>query len=102
MAWKTLYVTGRSGFDLELVNRLKRSGEDFLTGSFNSQGTYLFWISDNFALRSLKKVIGGKAIFKFRMRFFQRIDAFVAYQEKDKRSHGFTPMQEQMFRDLHS
>lgn len=100
MAWKTLYATGRSGFDLELVNRLKRSGEDFLTGSFNAEGTYLFWITDNFALRNFKKILGGKMIFKYRMRFFLGADAFVSYKDNRKTNHKFTPDQEQMFRDL--
>ena len=90
MAWKTLYVTGRPGFDFELINRLKRSGEDFLTGSFNTDGTYLFWITDNFALRSLKKLVGGKSIFKYRIRFFLRIDAFVTFTNKSKEKHGLT------------
>ena len=102
MAWKTLYVTGRSGFDGELVNKLKRSGEDFLTGSFNSDGTYLFWITDNFVLKSLKRIVGGKTIFKYRMRFFLGIDAFVTFRDKDKERHGFTADQEQMFRDMNS
>jgi hypothetical protein len=101
MAWKTLYVTGRSGFDLELIHRLKRSGEDFLTGSFNTDGTYLFWITDNFVLRKLKKIIGGKTIFKYRMRFFLGIDAFVSFRNREKPGHNFTPDQEESFRNLH-
>ena len=100
MAWKTLYVTGRTGFDLELVNRLKRSSEDFLTGSFNSNGTYLFWIADNFAVGDLKKIVGGKSIFKYRMRFFLKADAFVSHRDQGKMIHRFTAGQEQMFRDL--
>jgi hypothetical protein len=100
MAWKTLYVTGRTGFDSELVNKLDRSGQDFLTGSFNSDGTYLFWVTDNFVLATLKKIVGGKTIFKFHMRFFLGIESFAAYNDKNTTRHRFSPEQEQVFREL--
>lgn len=102
MAWKTLYVTGRFGFDEALLDRLERSDIDFLTGSFNLEGTYLFWVPEDFNVRDLKRLLGARIVFKYRMRFFFAIDAFVSSRDHGKRTNGFTSDQEQMFRELNN
>jgi hypothetical protein len=100
MAWKTLYVTGRAGFDAAILHYLERSDIHFLTGSFNAHDTYLFWVTNHFVLQDLKKAIGGKVIFKYRMRFFFEVDAFLSSRDMGKQGHRFTTDQEAMFRDL--
>lgn len=100
MAWSTLYITGRPGFDEAVLNYFKKSHVDFLTGSFNEDGLYLYWITEDFILKNFKKTIGSKVIFKYRLRFFLSVDTFVASENRQKRNHHFTPDQEQMFRDL--
>jgi hypothetical protein len=100
MAWRTLYVAGREGFNHVLTEGLHESGEDYLTGSFNSDGTYLFWVTDTFDLDNLKSTIGSRKLFKFRIRFFTDIDMFKWFMTRSARSHRFTAAQEQMFRDL--
>lgn len=100
MAWRTLYVTGRRRFESELLEALNRSGEHFLTGSFDTTGTYLFWVTDDFSIATLKCVIGSRQIFKYRMRFFDEVESFLSFKDIHKKMHRFTPEQEQMFRDL--
>jgi hypothetical protein len=71
-----------------------------MTGSFNEDNTYLFWITDDLVLYDLRKSIGSKIIFKYRIRFFSAIDAFMSSKESGKRNHSFTSDQEHMFREL--
>ena len=100
MRWETLYVTGRSGFTSELVDGLNNSGEDFLTGSYDENGVYLFWVTEHFALKKLKIVLGYKMIFRYRLRFFSDIDTFTLFTQKNY-SNNLTPEQEQTFRDFY-
>lgn len=99
MAWNTLYVTGRSGFTRELIDALVYSGEDFLTGSFDADDVYLFWVRKDFSLSRLKTSLGGRLIFKYRMRFFENIDTYTMFSGKNYYDNRLTPEQEQMFRD---
>jgi hypothetical protein len=100
MAWRTLYVTGKTGFDTTVLRYLERLDIHFLTGSFNADDTYLFWVTNHFVLQDFKKAIGSKIIFKYRMRFFFEVDAFLSSRDTGKRSHYFTTDQEAMFREL--
>lgn len=99
MGWETLYVTGRSGFTSELVDGLNKSGEDFLTGSYDENGVYLFWVTEHFALAKLKAVLGCKMIFRYRLRFFSDIGTFTLFTQKN-RNNNLTAEQEQTFRDF--
>jgi hypothetical protein len=102
MAWKTLYVTGRPGFDRELLSSLEKTDSHYLTGSFNDDNTYLFWVTESFEVQKLKYAIGSKVLFRYRLRFFFGVDAFISSRDLGKRNHQFTSVQEQMFRDLNS
>ncbi|HEY0653316.1 MAG TPA: hypothetical protein VGD65_09315 [Chryseosolibacter sp.] len=98
--WNTLYVAGRSGFTAVLINALMVSGEDFLTGSFDADGVYLFWVPENFSLPKLKATLGPGIVFKYRLRFFDNIDSFTMFSKKNYYNNKLTAAQEQMFRDL--
>lgn len=98
--WNTLYVTGRSGFTAVLTDALIMSGEDFLTGSYDADGVYLFWVANGFSLNKLKASLGPGIIFKYRLRFFDNIDTFSMFSKRNYYDNRLTPEQEQMFRDL--
>ena len=100
MAWRTLYTTGRAGSDRVVNDYLKKLKVEFITGSFDQEGTYLFWVTANFDLERLRREIGGKLTLRYRLRFFFSVDSFVAFRHKEEKNHHFTPDQEQMFRDL--
>ena len=77
MGWTTLYINGRPGAEAEILNSLAHSGIKFMPGYANEKGLILFWVDESESIRSLKKAIGSKIIFKYRLRFFTSIEAFV-------------------------
>lgn len=99
-AWRTLYITGRPGCDQVVNSCLTRQKIDFITGSFDQKGTYLFWVTDTFDLKRFRWAIGGELTFRYRLRFYFSVDSFIAFRDKEEKNHHFTPDQEQMFRDM--
>ncbi|MEJ7645826.1 MAG: hypothetical protein WKF87_14625 [Chryseolinea sp.] len=77
MGWITVYVRGKSGFQVEVLHNLASSGFKFLPGFANERGLALIWIREKADLRSFKKAIGSKTIFKFRLRFFPSVEEFI-------------------------
>mgnify|MGYP003546661900 CR=1 FL=1 len=77
MGWTTIYINGRPGGEAEILNSLTHSGINFMPGYANEKGLILFWVDESESLRSFKKAIGSKIIFKYRLRFFTTIEAFV-------------------------
>jgi len=77
MGWVTMYVRGKSGFQIEVLHNLKASGFKFLPGFANERGLALIWIQEKADLRAFKKAIGSKTIFKFRLRFFASVEEFI-------------------------
>ena len=47
-----------------------------MPGYANETGLTLFWVDEAASLRSFKKAIGAKTIFKYRLRFFASVEAF--------------------------
>jgi hypothetical protein len=100
MSWITLYVSGRTGIELQLNRFMTKSGSDFLSGTVNEQGLLLYWVKQDFQLHKMKVAIGSKLLFRFRMRFFFSADTFTTARSKNKRLPYFTEDQEQMFREM--
>ena len=80
MNWNTLYIQGKSGFDSEVLKHLEHSGFDFLHGYSLDSGVCLYWVDENVNLRDFKMAIGGKTIFKYRLRFFNTIEDIIESQ----------------------
>lgn len=99
MSWTTLYITGKSGFKEEVLENLEDSDIPFMPGSLgNEQEISLFWIDDQLPLRDLKKAIGSKLVFKYRLQFFNSLEEL--QQEQDKNT-SLTPREEAMIREMH-
>jgi len=77
MGWVTVYARGKSGFQVEVLHNLRAAGFRFLPGFANERGLALFWIQEKADLRSFKKAIGSKTIFKYRLRFFPSVEEFI-------------------------
>jgi hypothetical protein len=77
MGWVTVYVRGKSGFQVEVLHHLRASGFRFLPGFANERGLALYWIKEKADVRSFKKAIGSKTIFKYRLRFFPSVEEFI-------------------------
>jgi hypothetical protein len=84
VGWTTLYIHGRSGAEAEILHSLEHSGLNFMPGYANEDGLLLFWIDETEPLRSFKKAIGGKTIFKYRLRFYSTVEAFVESKSKQE------------------
>jgi hypothetical protein len=87
MSWITLYITGKSDFRDIVRKKLDHSALNFMPGYVenlidNDYKHDLYWIDDTTDLRLINEAIGGKIIWKYRLRFFISLEEFIAYQEK--------------------
>lgn len=80
MSWVTVYIRGRKNFQKEVLAKLEQS---WLAGSHEVNNDLLmFWIEDTSRLRSLKKTIGCKLIFKYRLHFFTDLDLHLKAEKR--------------------
>jgi len=79
-----LYIHGRTGAEAEILHSLENSGLNFMPGYVNEEGLVLVWIDEAEPLRSFKKAIGGKMIFKYRLRFYASVEAFVESKNRQR------------------
>lgn len=87
MDWVTIYITGKEGFKPEVARKLDHSDLDFMPGYVGS-GTGssdhdMYWVNSNVDLRQLKLAIGAKTIWKYRIKVYQSLEAFVASQNHE-------------------
>ena len=87
MRWTTLYITGKGDFRDEVLDKLEDSSISFMPGytgevSDNDETHELYWIDEKASLRKIKEAIGSKVIFKFRLRFYPTLEAFLDSQNK--------------------
>jgi hypothetical protein len=92
MNWKTVYVSGRHGFREELDKRVYESDLRVMPGA-TGEGTpdqALYWLDDRTPLRDFKEAIGGKMIWRYRLRFFESIEDFLDTRLRKADDPGFT------------
>jgi hypothetical protein len=95
MNWTTLYISGREDFREEVRKKLEHTDLKVMSGNIGKNmpgpGTDdLYWLESNTALRTFKEAVGGKLIWKYRLRFFANLEDFLRYQDSRKET-GFTP-----------
>jgi hypothetical protein len=97
MNWTTIYITGNEGFKEEVRRKLEHSELKYMPGNLGSssdEGTDdLYWLDAGAELRAFKEAIGGKLVWKYRLRFFQSLEDFLAFQESRNSRLEFTPME---------
>ncbi len=54
-----------------------------LPGSPESDSVCLVWVDERTSLRDLKKAIGSKTVFKYRLQFYPSIEKYYASLPKD-------------------
>jgi hypothetical protein len=96
MAWTTLYITGKPDFKEEVLQNLESSKISFLPGSDADENLFLVWVDENLPLRDLKKAIGSKTVFKYRLQFFTSLTQHQAEVNKE----SLTPREEAMIREM--
>jgi len=98
MSWNTLYITGKVGFKEAVLERLENADLPIMPGNTgNEQDIILFWIDDIVSLRSFKKAIGGKIVFKYRLQFFNTLEHLQQFEGNKSLN---TPREESMIREM--
>ena len=94
MSWTTIYITGRADFRSEVRKKLEHADQRFMAGyienSSNLDTHDLYWLDGRTELRLFKLAIGGKLIWKYRLRFFTSLEEFLAFENNRKDNDAFT------------
>jgi hypothetical protein len=96
MSWTTIYITGRPEFQAEVRKKLAHSNLDFMPGYVdNTTATVtndLYWLNDQTELREMKEAVGSKLVWKYRLKFYASLEAFL-------QSHDNTPKAAELTQD---
>lgn len=94
MGWITIYITGKADFREEVTKKLESSHVNFMpgyTGASSDMDTHdLYWLDEKVDLRTFKEAIGSKLIWKYRLRFFTSLEAFIESQKNKKKELELT------------
>ena len=95
MNWTTIYITGKGEFQQEVRKKLEHSDLDFMPGYVDNSTAIishdLYWLSDEVQVREMKEAIGSKLVWKYRLKFYASLEAFVESQESvQKKRDQFT------------
>ncbi len=106
MNWITIYITGQSDFREDIRKKLERSDVEFMPGYIENSSTHhphdLYWLNGHTDLRQFKEAIGGKLIWKYRLRFFSNLEAFIAFQDETQGVNEFTAHDLRMIAEMQS
>jgi hypothetical protein len=90
MQWTTIYITGKDDFREEVSRRLESSDLKYMPGynggSGNETFSDMYWIDERVDLREFKEAIGSKLIWKYRLRFYTSLEAFIESQNKTQKA----------------
>lgn len=100
MEWTTIYIAGKPGFKDEVLENLERSNFPFMPGSPESDSLYLLWVDDCTSLRDLKKAIGSKTVFKYRLNFYSSLEKYFDSIRSRKKKITFTPQEEALIQSM--
>ena len=101
MEWNTIYVTGLAGFKKELSRKLEQSSLHYMPGYVgNASDDYdMYWLEKDIALKQFKAAIGAKVIWKYRIRFYDTLEKFIASQYQEV-STALTQQDVQLMDDM--
>lgn len=104
MNWVTIYITGQEDFRDDVRKKLERSDVEFMPGYIENSSTHhphdLYWLNGHTDLRQFKEAIGGKLIWKYRLRFFSNLEAFITFQNEMQGENEFTAHDLKMITDM--
>jgi hypothetical protein len=88
MGWVTIYITGKGDFREDVREKLVDSDLNLMPGYNGGSGDSelfndLYWIDEKIKLREIKQVIGAKLIWKYRLGFYESLEAFIEAQNKN-------------------
>jgi hypothetical protein len=80
--WITFYISGRRDFREEVRKKLEHSELPYMPGfieeTSEERSHDLYWVKEGTPLRTFKEAIGGKLIWKYRLRFFKKQEEFLS------------------------
>jgi len=86
MNWNTIYITGNDDFWEDVNKKLSQSDLKFLLGHIEHRPDKkfygLYWLDSSVTLREFKEAVGGKLVWKYRLRFFNELDQAEKPNEK--------------------
>jgi hypothetical protein len=98
MNWTTLYIAGNDDFREEVIRKLENSKIDFMPGYLegsNGRGVCeLYWVNEKHSVREFKEAIGGKLVWKYRLRVFTSLEDALAISGSN--DVNFTPEEQLM------
>ena len=84
MNWTTIYITGRPEFQGEVRKKLEHSNLYFMPGYVDTTiatATHdLYWLNDQTELREMKEAVGAKLVWRYRLKFYASLEAFLESQ----------------------
>ena len=94
MNWTTIYITGRPEFQAEVRKKLEHSNLDFMPGYVDNTTTTvthdLYWLNDLTELRKMKEAVGSKLVWKYRLKFYANLEAFLQSQDNSGKAAELT------------
>jgi hypothetical protein len=94
MNWTTIYITGRPGFQAEVRKKLEHSKLDFMRGYVDNTTAPvthdLYWLNDQTELREMKEAVGSKLVWKYRLKFYASLEAFLQLPENTAKATQLT------------
>ena len=84
--WTTIFISGKVDFRDEVRRKLEHADIRTMPGFIeqtSAEWTHdLYWMDETVPLRAFKEAIGGKLIWKYRLRFYVSQEAFMAAESK--------------------
>ena len=95
MRWVTIYITGKEDFKDEVADKLEGSDLNYMPGYNGGSGdpdlhSDLYWIDEKVSLREFKEAIGSKLIWKYRLRFYTTLEAYLESQDPENKNLELT------------
>lgn len=72
MSWTTVYIRGRPDFQSAVVSKLE--GLWLLGSPETEDGLLMYWLPDKVLLKTLKRAIGSKILWKYRLHFITNLN----------------------------
>src|SRR4051812_18149535 len=105
MGWATIYITGKEDFREDVGKKLEDSDLNLMPGYTGVSGdpelfSDLYWVDEKINLRELKEAIGSKLIWKYRLRFYTSLEAFIESQNSKRNSGEFTAEEQALLKEM--
>ena len=97
MSWNTLYITGKEGFKEKVLENLDLDLPIMPGSTGSDQDIILLWIDESLPMRNLKKAIGSKIVFRYRLQFFNSLEE---WQQAQGNATSLTDREETMIREM--